>query len=350
MCARMGAATGEGFSDLVREYLGIRWTLLVVAAILVANGGTIVSEFAGIAAAAELFGIPRWIAVPPAAVALWWLVVRGSYPRVERVFLAMALVFFAYPISAYLAHPDWGEVARQAVVPAVTWNREYLFILVATIGTTITPYMQLYVQSSVAEKGVRLRDYGITRLETYAGSLFANLVACSIIVATAGTLYAVGNHDIDSAAEAARALAPLAGPYASALFGVGLLGASFLAAAVLPLATAYAVSEALGFEKGVDRSWREAPEFLGLYTGLVVLGALVALIPGLPLINLLLIVQVVNGLLLPVVLISILRLVNRRDLMGDAVNGPAYNAAAYLATAVISICALMMVVTLFLPI
>jgi Mn2+/Fe2+ NRAMP family transporter len=344
MCARMGAATGEGLTDLVRAHLGIRWTLLVVLCLLVANGGTIVSEFAGVGAAAELFGVPRYLAIPPAAVAVWWLVVKGSYPRVERVLLAMTLVFFAYPISAYLARPDWGEVARGALVPTVRRDGDYLFILVALIGTTITPYMQLYVQSSVADKGVSMREYAVTRLETYAGALFSNLVSGFIIVATAATLYASGVVDVQSAADAARALEPLAGRYASALFAVGLLGASLLAAAVLPLATAYAVAEALGFEKGVDRGFREAPQFFGLYSGLVVLGALIAMVPGLPLITLLLVVQVVNGLLLPVVLVSILRLVNRRDLMGAAVNGPLTNALAYAVTLAVSACALAMVV------
>ncbi len=343
MCARMGAATGQGFTDLVRAHLGVRWTLFVVACLLVANGGTIVSEFAGIAAASELFGVPRYVAVPPAAVLIWWLVTRGSYPRVERVFLAMTFVFFAYPVSAYLAHPDWAEAARHAVVPSVEWNSQYLFLVVATIGTTITPYMQLYVQGSVAEKGVRMDDYGPQRLEVWGGSLFSNLVSGFIIIATAATLFLSGKTNVDDAADAARALAPLAGPYASALFAIGLLGASMLAAAVLPLATSYAVSEALGFERGLDKGLREAPVFFGLYTGLVAVSALVALIPGVPIITLLLVVQVVNGVLLPVILLSILRLVNRRDLMGSAANGPAYNALAWTITVVVSAMAILMV-------
>jgi Mn2+/Fe2+ NRAMP family transporter len=345
-CARMGAATGEGFTDLVRAHLGVRWTMLVVVCLLVANGGTIISEFAGIAAAAELFGVSRFAAVPPAAIAIWWLVVRGSYPRVERTLLAMTLVFFAYPISAYLAGPDWGEVARSVVTPTVRLDREYLFLVVATIGTTITPYMQLYVQGSVAEKGVSLREYGAQRVEVLGGALFSNLIAGFIIVATAATLYAAGGRQIEDAADAARALAPLAGRYASALFAVGLLGASLLAAAVLPLATAYSVSEALGFERGLDKSLRDAPVFKGLYTGLVALGAVVALLPGLPLIRLLLIVQVVNGLLLPIILVSILRLIGRRDLMGPAVNGPVYRAVIWATTIAISAIALLMVASL----
>src|SRR5579884_1219522 len=216
MCARMGAATGQGFTDLVRAHLGVRWTLFVVACLLVANGGTIVSEFAGIAAASELFGVPRYVAVPPAAVLVWWLVVRGTYPKVERVFLAMTFVFFAYPVSAYLAHPDWGEAVRRAVVPSVHWDRDYLFLVVATIGTTITPYMQLYVQSAVAEKGIRLKDYAPQRLEVWGSAIFSDLVSAFIIIATAATLFLAGKNEVNDAADAARALAPLAGPYASA--------------------------------------------------------------------------------------------------------------------------------------
>ncbi len=343
MCARMGAATGQGFTDLVRAHLGVRWTLFVVACLLVANGGTIVSEFAGIAAASELFGVPRYVVVPPAAGLVWWLVVRGTYPKVERVFLAMTFVFFAYPVSAYLAHPDWGEAARRAVVPSVRWDRDYLFLVVATIGTTITPYMQLYVQSAVAEKGIRLKDYAPQRLEVWGSAIFSDLVSAFIIIATAATLFLAGKNEVNDAADAARALAPLAGPYASALFAIGLLGASMLAAAVLPLTTAYSVSEALGFERGLDKGLREAPVFFGLYTGLVAVSALVALIPGVPIITLLLVVQVVNGVLLPVILLSILRLVNRRDLMGSAANGPAYNALAWTITVVVSAMAILMV-------
>jgi Mn2+/Fe2+ NRAMP family transporter len=349
MCARMGAATGEGFTDLVREHLGIRWTLLVVACLLVANGGTIISEFAGIAAVAELFGLPRALLVVPAAAGVWWLVARGNYPRVEKVLLAMTLVFFAYPVSAWLARPSWAEAGLRTIAPTVIWDRGYLFLVVATIGTTITPYMQLYVQGSIAEKGVRLRDYGPQRAEVYGGAVFSNLVAWFIVVATAATLFASGVTDVPDAAAAARALTPLAGPYATLLFAVGLLGASLLAAAVLPLATAYSVSEALGFERGLDKGFRMAPIFYGLYTGLVALGAIVALVPGVPLIGLLLVVQVVNGLLLPVILISIMRLINRRDLMGAAVNGRVYNALAGLTTVVISAMALLMVVALLVP-
>ena len=342
MCARMGAATGDGLTDLIRAHLGIRWTLLVLIALVIANSGTIISEFAGIAAVAELFGVPRYLVVPPAAVFVWYLVVRGSYPRVEKIFLAMTLVFFAYPISAYLAGPDWGQVARGLVVPTIEWNRNYLFVMVATIGTTITPYMQLYIQSSVAEKGVTMREYGRQRWDVYLGAIFSNMISAFIIIATAAVLFGSGVV-LESAADAARALEPLAGPYAKILFAIGLLGASLLAAAVLPLSTSYSVCEALGLEKGVDKTVREAPVFFGLYTGLIIVGAIVALIPGLPLIDLLLIVQVINGLLLPFVLISILRLINRRTIMGNAVNSPVYNVVAWATTILITGFALTMV-------
>src|SRR5436309_3667121 len=318
-CARMGAVTGKGLSDLIREQFGVRWTVLVMLALLVANGGVTVSEFVGIAAATELFGVPRYVSVPLAALAVWWLVVKGSYRRVERVFLVMSLVFLGYIVSAFLARPDWGGVARGLVRPEAHFNAGYLFTVVALIGTTISPYMQVFVQSSVVEKGVTEEDYPLTRVDVWTGTLFAIAVAFFIVVSTAATLHAHGfTGELSTAAQAAEALAPLAGRYAEILFAVGLLGASMLAAGVLPLATAYSISEALGFEKGVSRSFREAPIFLGIFTFLIVVGGLVAMVPGLPLISVLLFTQVINGLLLPVLLVSILRLVNKRELMGDA--------------------------------
>ena len=347
-CARMGAVTGKGLSDLIREQFGVRWTVLVMLALLVANGGVTVSEFVGIAAATELFGVPRYASVPLAALAVWWLVVKGSYRRVERVFLAMSLVFLGYVVSAFLARPDWGGVARGLVRPEIQFNAGYLFTVVALIGTTISPYMQVFVQSSVVEKGVTEEDYALTRVDVWTGTVFALAVAFFIAVATAATLHAAGIH-IESAEDAARALEPLAGEYAKILFGVGLFGASMLAAAVLPLSTAYSISEALGFEKGVSRSFREAPIFLGIFTFLVAVGGLVAMIPGLPLISVLLVTQVINGLLLPVLLVSVLRLVNRRELMGARVNGPVYNAASWLTVVVVSALSVLFIATRLFP-
>jgi NRAMP (natural resistance-associated macrophage protein)-like metal ion transporter len=343
-CARMGAVTGKGLSDLIREQFGVRWTVLVMLALLVANGGVTVSEFVGIAAATELFGVPRYVSVPLAAFAVWWLVVKGSYRRVERVFLLMSLVFLGYIVSAFLARPEWGAVARGLANPKIDFNAGYLFTVVALIGTTISPYMQVFVQSSVVEKGVTEEDYSLTRADVWTGTVFAIAVAFFIMVATAATLHAAGVR-IESAEQAAGALEPLAGSYAKALFGVGLFGASMLAAAVLPLSTAYSISEALGFEKGVSRSFREAPIFLGIFTFLIAVGGLVAMIPGLPLFDVLLVTQVINGLLLPVLLVSILRLVNNRELMGAHTNGRVYNAASWLTAAAVSALSLLFIAT-----
>ena len=343
-CARMGAVTGKGLSDLIREQFGVRWTVLVMLALLVANGGVTVSEFVGIAAATELFGVPRYASVPLAAFAVWWLVVKGSYRRVERVFLLMSLVFLGYVVSAFLAGPDWGDVARGFVSPRAQFDAGYLFTVVALIGTTISPYMQVFVQSSVVEKGVTEEDYSLTRADVWAGTVFAIAIAFFIMVATAATLHRAGIQ-IETAEDAARALRPLAGEYARTLFGIGLFGASMLAAAVLPLATAYSISEALGFEKGVSRSFREAPIFLGIFTFLIVVGGAVAMIPGLPLFRVLLVTQVINGLLLPVLLVTILRLASDRELMGARANGRVYNAASWLTVLVVSALSLLYIAT-----
>jgi NRAMP (natural resistance-associated macrophage protein)-like metal ion transporter len=349
-CARMGAVTGKGLSDLIREQFGVRWMALVMLALLVANGGVTVSEFVGIAAATELFGVPRYISVPLAAFAIWWLVVKGSYKRVERVFLLMSLVFLGYIISAFLARPDWGELARQMVRPEIRFDAGYLFTVVALIGTTISPYMQVFVQSSVVEKGVTEEDYALTRADVWTGTAFAISVAFFIVVSTAAALHAHGaGTQIESAEQAARALEPLAGTYARTLFGVGLFGASMLAAGVLPLATAYSISEALGFEKGVSSSFREAPIFVGIFTFLIVVGGAVAILPGLPLIDVLLVTQVINGLLLPILLVAVLRLVNNRDLMGDHTNGRVYNAASWLTVLVVSSLSLLFIATKLFP-
>ena len=339
MCARMGAVTGKGLADLIRERFGVRWTALVMLSLLIANAGVTVSEFVGIAAATELFGVPRFLSVPLAAVSVWWLIVKGSYQRVERVFLMMSLVFLGYVVSAFLAHPDWTAVAVGLVKPTFSLEHTFLFTFVAVIGTTISPYMQVFVQSSVVEKGVTIENYPETRTDVWVGTGFAILICFFITVSTAATLHRFGIR-IETAADAASALRPLAGKYAEALFAVGLFGASMLAAGVLPLATAYSISEALGFEKGVSRSFREAPIFLGTFTFLVAVGAAIAVIPDLPLMRVLLVTQVINGLLLPVVLFAILRLVNDRDLMGAYVNGRIYNAGAWATTIVVTVLSL----------
>jgi len=348
MCARMGAVTGKGLSDLIRERFGVRWTTFVMLALLIANGGVTISEFVGIAAALELLRVPRFVSVPVAAVAIWWLVVKGTYQRVERVFLAMSLVFLAYVVSAFLAHPPWATVLAETVRPHFELTPVFLFSLVAVIGTTISPYMQVFIQSSVVEKGVRAENYRLTKIDVWLGTVLAILIVFFIVISTAATLNVHGEH-IESAQQAARALRPLAGPYAEVLFAIGLFGASMLAAGVLPLATAYSISEAFGFEKGVSSSFREAPIFLGVFTFLVVLGASVAMMPGLSLINVLLVTQVINGVLLPIILIVVLKLVNDRELMGSHVNGPIYNVAAWVTTIIVSALSVLVILSSLFP-
>ena len=342
MCARMGAVTGKGLADLIRERFGVRWTALIMLALLVANAGVTVSEFVGIAAATELFGISRFITVPLAAIMVWSLVVKGSYKRVEKAFLMMSLVFLGYIVSAFLARPDWSAVAVGLVRPEFKFEHVFLFTFVAVIGTTISPYMQVYVQSSVVDKGVTADDYDRTKIDVWVGTIFAILIVFFIVVSTAATLHKAGIQ-ISTAEDAARALRPLAGRYAQTLFGIGLFGASMLAAGVLPLATAYSISEALGFEKGVSRSFREAPIFLGTFTFLIAVGAAIAVVPNLPLFRVLLVTQVINGLLLPIVLFAILRLVNNRELMGTYVNGPLYNIAAWLTAILVTLLSLLFI-------
>jgi Mn2+/Fe2+ NRAMP family transporter len=343
MSTRLGAVTGQGLADLIRERFGIRWTAVSILALVLANGATTVSEFAGVAAALELVGVTKYISVPLAALGVWILVVWGSYHRVEKVFLAMTLAFLAYPITVFLIQPDWGEIGRQVVSPSITFSSAYLTTLVALLGTTITPYMQIYAQSATAEKEVDLEHYGWERMDAYLGALLSDLFAFFIIVTTAATLFPQGIQ-IQTASDAALALAPLAGPAAEFVFALGLLGASLLAAGVLPLATAYPISEALGMERGVSRTFEQAPFFMGIFTGLIVLGAGITLIPGLPLIPLLILAQVINGVLLPVVLISIVRLAGSRELLGSFANGRIYGLLGWITVVVVSILSVTMVV------
>jgi Mn2+/Fe2+ NRAMP family transporter len=355
-CARMGAVTGKGLNDLIREQFGPRWTVLAMLGLLIANGGVTVTEFVGIGAAAELFGVSHYVVVPLVAALLWWLIVRGNFARVERVFLVLTLVFLAYPISAILARPDWGQALHSAVVPTFRPDPEYILLFVATVGTTISPYMQVGQQDLVVEKGVTVGELGSTQLGVVVGTVFAILVAIFIIIATAATLYASAVRagqpgvDITTADEAARALQPLAGQYAETLFGVGIFGASMLAGAVLPLATALSVCEAFGWERGVELDLREAPVFYGLLTFLIGAGALVALIPGVPVIRLLIVVQVINGLVLPIILVCVTRIASNPAVMGRHANGRLYNAVAWLITATMAFLALLMVVTTILQV
>lgn len=336
MCVRMGVVTGKGLADLIRERFGVRPTVFVMLALLVANTGVIVSEFVGIAQAAELFGVSRYLVVPLASAFIWWLVVKGTQRRVEQVFLAMSLVFLCYIASAFLAKPDWGEVSTQIMTPHFTFSSAYLFTVMTMIGTTITPFMQVYVQSSVVEKGMNKEDYNLARADVAVGTFFCMMIAAFIVISTAATLNKSGITEIDSAATAAQSLVPVAGTYAKYLFGIGLFGAAMLAMGVLPLATSYSLSEALGFEKGLSHTFREAPIFLGIFTTLIAVGLIVALIPGIPQIQLLLVTQCINGLLLPILLITILRLSNDREIMGEYKNSTLFNIVAWTITIAIS--------------
>jgi Mn2+/Fe2+ NRAMP family transporter len=346
MAARMGIVTGKGLAELIREQYGVRWATFSMISVLTANLGICISEFVGIGAALGLAHIPKYVSVPIAAVVVWLLLVRGSYKVAERIFVLMTIPFFAYPVAAILAKPHWGEVGKAVVAPNFQFNSGYLFLFIATAGTTITPFMQLYVQSAVVERGLGVEDLNAERAEVTTGSIFANLVACFIIIATGATLFVHGDHSVSNAADAAKALAPFAGRYAEVLFAVGLLGASLLAAAILPVTAAYVISETFGFEKGISHRPSDAPIFVSVITALIGIGMVVALIPGIPVIKLLVGVQVVNGVLLPVTLFFIWRLASNRKLMGNYANGRIFNllaSATVLVTSSLSI--LLLVVT-----
>jgi Mn2+/Fe2+ NRAMP family transporter len=328
MSARMGAVTGKGLAELIREQYGPRWSLFSTFAVLAANLGICISEFVGIGAALGLAHVPPQASVPIAALLVWLLVVRGSYKLAERVFVAMTIPFFAYPVAAILAHPHWGSVGRAVVEPRIHVTGPYVVLFIATVGTTITPFMQLYLQSAVVERGLGPEDIPAERAEVTSASLFANLVAGFIIIATGATLFVHGDHTVSSAADAAKALEPFAGRFAEALFAVGLLGASLLAAAILPVTAAYVIAETFGLEKGLARRPHEAPVFVTTLTVLLVVGAAVAMIPGVPVIKLLVLVQVVNGALLPVTLFFVWRLARNHELMGEHRNGRVFDAVA----------------------
>jgi NRAMP (natural resistance-associated macrophage protein)-like metal ion transporter len=325
MCARLGVVTGRGLMDLIRERFGLRWALLALGVIVVANASLVITEFVGIGAAAELLGVSPYLAVPLTALLLWYLVISGSYAQVEKVFIAMTLVFFSYPAAAALAHPDWGSVLRGTLVPSMRLEKASLQMVVALIGTTVTPFMQFFQQSSTVEKDVPRRHYGPVRADTYFGAAFSNLISAFMIIATAATLHLAGKTEIASAADAAQALAPIAGPMAGTFFAVGLLGAALLAAGVLPLATAYSASEMFGLAKGVSLDFRRAPLFFGLFTTFIALGAVAALLPGLPVIALLIAIQVLNGCLLPAILLFVLLLSNDAELVGEFKNNRLHN-------------------------
>ncbi|MFT4111795.1 NRAMP family divalent metal transporter [Silvibacterium sp.] len=347
MCARMGAVTGKGLSDLIREEFGLRVTVIVMALLVLVNFGNVIGEFAGIASSLELFGLSKYISVPICSLLVWFLAVRGDYKKVEKVFLAASVFYIAYIVAGVLSGPSWHTALVDTIKlpPRSVWgNHTYLFMVIAVIGTTIAPWMQFYLQSSIVEKGITAKNYAASRLDVIVGSIFTDIVAWFIIVACAATLYVHGLGSIQSAADAATAMKPLAGAYAFLLFAVGLFNASFFAASVLPLSTAYVVCEGLGLESGVDRKFKEAPVFYWLYTILIAGGAAVVLIPDFPLIKWAVESQVLNGVLLPIVIVLMLLLINRKDLMGEHVNSRWFNLVAWVTAIIVSILSVMMMV------
>src|SRR5712692_6319360 len=332
MCARMGAVTGKGLSDLIREEFGLRITFLMMLGILITNFGNVVTEFIGIATSLELFGLPRYATVPVCGVIVWLIVVKGQYKSVEKVFLAASFFYVTYIFAGILAKPAWVEATIATVKPPALKafrDQAYLYMVIGVVGTTIAPWMQFYLQASIVEKGVTRRGFKASRLDVVTGCIFTDVVAWFIIVACAATLFVHGYRDIKYAADAAQALKPLAGQYAYILFAVGLFNASLFAASILPLSTAYTVCEGLGFESGVDKKFGDAPFFYWLYTLLIVAGGAVLLIPNLPLIKIAVLSQVVNGVVLPFVLIFMLLLINKKDLMGTYVNTRLFNSVAW---------------------
>ena len=332
MAARLGAVTGKGLSDLIREEYGLRITTLMMLGLIICNFGNVVAEFAGIASSLQLFGISKYISVPVCAVIVWALVVKGNYKIVEKIFLAASFVYFAYIIAGWWAGPSWKEALVATIKPAGNVNfhdRDYVYMVIGLVGTTIAPWMQFYIQASIVEKGITPKQYRMSRWDVIIGCIFTDVVAWFIIVACAATLFVHGYHQINDGADAAKALAPLAGNYAFILFAVGLFNASLFAASILPLSTAYTVCEGLGFESGVDKSFDEAPFFYWLYTGLIAAGAAVIMVPNLPLVKISILSQVVNGAVLPFVLIFMVLLANKTELMGKHVNGKAFNAVAW---------------------
>jgi Mn2+/Fe2+ NRAMP family transporter len=343
--ARMGVATGKGLSELIREEYGIRVTSLLMIGLVICNMGDVVSEFAGVASSIQLFGVSKYISVPIAGVLVWLLIVYGDYKKLEKIFVGLSFLYIAYIVTAVLARPDWLLAVRQVVRPphaAQLKNAGYLYLSVGIIGATIAPWQQFYLQASIVDKGASKSDLRFSQADAIFGSLFSVLVAGSIVIACAATLFAHGIFQINDAADAASSLRPLGGEYAYLLFAIGLFNASLFAACVLPLSTAYTVCEALGFESGLSKRFREAPVFYWLYTLLIIVGVIVILMPNAPLIKLAVLSQVLNGVLLPFVLVFMLLLVNKRTLMADLINGRAYNIVAWTLTAVITVLTVVM--------
>jgi Mn2+/Fe2+ NRAMP family transporter len=334
----MGAVTGKGLSDLIREEFGFRITFFMMIGILITNFGNVIAEFAGIAGSLELFGFSKYITVPISCVAVWLIVVKGQYKTVEKIFLTASFFYITYIVAGVLAKPAWGDALLATIKPPArsAWLQQgYVYMVIGLVGTTIAPWMQFYLQSSIVEKGVTRRQYNASKIDVIAGCIFTDVVAWFIIVACAATLYAHGYRNVQDAKDAAQALRPLAGDYAYILFAAGLFNASLFAASILPLSTAYTVCEGLGFESGVGMKFGEAPVFYWLYTALIVAGGAVILVPNLPLVKITILSQVVNGVVLPFVLIFMLLLINKKELMGEYVNSRLFNVVAWGTTVVV---------------
>src|SRR5436189_486269 len=347
MSSRMGAVTGKGLSDLIREEFGLRATCLRMIALVVTNFGNVVSEFAGVASSFELFGVSKYIVVPVAAFIVWGIVVHGTYSTVEKVFLSASGFYVAYIVSGVLAHPDWKAAALSTLTRPESIgfrNYGYLLMVIGLVGTTIAPWMEFYLQASIVEKGVTARQYKTSRLDVIVGCLFAAVVAWFIVVACAATLHTVGKYTIETGADAAQALRPLAGDYAYLLFAAGLFNASLFAASILPISTAYAVCEGLGLESGLDKRFEEAPAFYWLYTALIVFGAGVVLVPHFPLFRVMVLSQVANGVLLPFVLVFVLLLINDAELMGKHINSRWYNVVSWVTAGTMIVLTIAMVI------
>lgn len=346
--ARTGAVTGRGLSDLIRENYGVKWAFFAMSVLLIANLGTTVSEFSGIATSFEIFGISKYISVPVMAFIIWWLVIKTDYAKMEKILLFLCLTFFSYVISGIMVKPPWPQVLVESITPTLLGTPAFLLMVIGVIGTTITTWGQFYVQSSVVDKGITALDYRYTRWDVLIGTFFTGFIAFFIIVSTAATLFA-NNIPIETAKDVALALKPLAGEYASLLFGFGLLGASMLAAFVLPLSTAYAVCEAFGFEHGISKSHKEAPVFFSLYTVLIVLGAAIVLWPGLSLYHVMLTTQVVNGVLLPPILIFMVLIASKKSIMGEYVNSKFFNVISWTFTLILVFLTLLLLISTLSP-
>jgi NRAMP (natural resistance-associated macrophage protein)-like metal ion transporter len=328
MSARMGVVTGKGLSDLIRERFGVKITVYLLFAVVLTNFGNVIAEFAGVASSLEMFHISKYLSVPLAAVFVWFLVVKGTYRSVEKIFLYACLFYITYILAGFLAKPDWGTIGRNFVAPSFSFSSESMGMIIGLVGTTIAPWMQFYLQASIVEKNIALKNYRLARLDVIVGSFVVTLIAAFIVLTCAATLFKAGIR-VETAADAAQALRPLAGKYTAYLFAFGLLNASLFAASILPLSTAFVVCEAMGWENGVDKKFSEAPQFYGLYSMLILLGAGIVLIPKIPLFPVMYISQVINGVALPLILIFMLILTNNKKLMGEYVNKKGYNIIAW---------------------